>query len=413
MISRRTFAVGTLGALAAPRVSFGQSGAQAAVFYASVGPQLTLYHADIERVTLVRQSSVLLPANVQYAWRHPSAPRLYVVSSNGGPGVPGDKHFATAFAIDPRTGALQPEGPSAALRSRPIHVSVDNAGAYVLIAHNDPSGVTVIGIDQDGTLGKEVAQVAGLDVGVFAHQIRVTPSNEGAILVTRGNDATATKPEDPGALKVFRFKDGQLTNRASIAPGGGHGFGPRHLDFHPAQPWVYVSLERQNKLQVYRLEDDTLGPAPLFSKATLGEPGNVRPMQIAGTVHAHPGGRYVYVANRGDALTGFQDKKVFLGGENNIAVFAIDPRTGEPSLIQNADTHGFHTRTFSCDPSGRVLLAANIASRLVREGDKVQMQPATIVAYKIGPDGKLTFAKSWDVDTGDWTQFWSGFVPLA
>jgi len=57
------------------------------------------------------------------------------------------------------------------------------------------------------------------------------------------------KPEDPGALKIFGFEDGQLTNRASIAPGGGYGFGPRHLDFHPAQPWVYVSLERQNKLE--------------------------------------------------------------------------------------------------------------------------------------------------------------------
>jgi 6-phosphogluconolactonase (cycloisomerase 2 family) len=51
---------------------------------------------------------------------------------------------------------------------------------------------------------------------------------------------------------VFSFKDGQLANRGSIAPNGGYGFGPRNLDFHPGLPLVYVSLERQNRLDVYR-----------------------------------------------------------------------------------------------------------------------------------------------------------------
>jgi 6-phosphogluconolactonase len=412
LISRRAFTAGAASVLASPRLTLAQPKPSAAVFYASVGPELTLYDPDLESVALTRRASVLLPANVQYAWPHPSARWLYAVSSNGGPGVLGDKHFATAFTIEPKTGALEARGPSATLRSRPIHVSVDKAGTYVLIAHNNPSGVTVLRINGDGSLGEEVAQ-DGLDIGIFAHQIRVTPSNKAAILVTRGNDATPAKLEDPGALKVFGFEYGKLSNRASIAPGGGYSFGPRHLDFHPTKPWVYVSLERQNKLQVYALEDDTLRHAPLISKDTLAEPGNVRPMQIAGTVHVHPNGRYVYIANRGDALTSFQDQKVFLGGENNIAVFEIDAATGEPMLIQHADTQGFHARTFACDPSGRVLMAANLEARLVREGDRIRMQPATIACYRIGTDGKLSFVRSYDIETGGKMQFWSGFVALV
>ena len=47
------------------------------------------------------------------------------------------------------------------------------------------------------------------------------PSNRTAILVTRGNNAGDGKPEDPGAIKTFRFEDGVLTNLASIAPGNG------------------------------------------------------------------------------------------------------------------------------------------------------------------------------------------------
>ena len=57
--------------------------------------------------------------------------------------------------------------------------------------------------------------------------------------------------------KTFSFKDGVLTNLAAIQPGDGMRFGPRHLDFHPTQPWVYVSVESQNKLHVYKLDSAT------------------------------------------------------------------------------------------------------------------------------------------------------------
>ena len=91
-----------------------------------------------------------------------------------------------------------------------------------------------------------------------------------------------------------------LSNLAAIAPNGGYGFGPRHLDFHPTQPWVYVSLERQNKLYMYRMQGDSLEPAAAFMRDTLADPANVKPRQLAGTIHVHPNGRFVYVVNRAD-----------------------------------------------------------------------------------------------------------------
>src|SRR5439155_11485141 len=322
MIDRRSFAALLAGAVATPRTAWSQMTSNKAVFYASVGPALTRYLIDVEAASLTRQDPVMLPANLQYAWRHPSAPFLYVATSNGGSaslGIKGDKHFLSALRIDSGSGALQPHGAPAALASRPIHMSLDRSGAYALAAYNNPSGATVHRINADGTVGEEVKQVAPLDGGIFAHQIRTTPANDAAILVTRGNDAAGGKPEDPGALKVFSFKDGQLANRASIAPGGGYGFGPRHLDFHPSGQWAYISLERQNKLHVYKLQDDTLDLQPLFSKDTLAAPGNIQPRQLAGTIHVHPNGRYVYVANRSGAMTDFQGKQVYLGPTRHAA----------------------------------------------------------------------------------------------
>ena len=45
-------------------------------------------------------------------------------------------------------------------------------------------------------------------------------------MVTRGNNASKTKPEDPGALKLYGFDNGVLNPLASIAPGGKGGQRP-------------------------------------------------------------------------------------------------------------------------------------------------------------------------------------------
>jgi 6-phosphogluconolactonase len=418
MINRRTFAALLAGTVAAPKSAWSQSVTAKTVFYASIGPELSLFEIDVADAALQKRGAVTLPANVQYAWPHPSKRYLYVVSSSGGPGVAGTAHVASAFRIDPASGALQPHGEPQMLPSRPIHTSVDRAGEYLLTAYNDPSNVTVHRIKGDGTIGDLVSQPAKLDTGIYGHQFRTTPGNQTAILVTRGNNAEGTKPEDPGALKLYGFKGGVLTGMASIAPGSGAGtglgFGPRHLDFHPTQPWVYVSIERQNKLHAYKLQDDGgLSRDPIFVKDTLGDPANRKPAQGAGPIHVHPNGRFVYLTNRNQGEVEFEGKKIFNGGENSVAVFSIDQQTGEPTLIQTIDGRGIHLRTFGLDPSGRLLVAASIRPMPAREGNEVKVLTAGLMVYRVGSDGKLDFARKYDVDTGKGQQFWSGMVPLA
>ena len=418
MITRRTFTTllaGMAGVAATPRFPWSQTAMSKTVLYASVGPELTLFDIDMANAALTKRDAVTLPANIQYAWPHPSTRYFYVVSSNGGPGViPGDTHLASAFRLDPGSGALTPHGEPQALPSRPIHCCVDAAGEYLLTAFNFPSAVTVHRINRDGTLGDLVRQPTQPDSGIFAHQIRTTPSNQSVILVTRGNNAGEAKPEDPGALKVFGFNSGVLTNQASIAPGTGLGFGPRHLDFHPRQPWVFVAVERQNQLYVYKLQPDNfVAPDPLFITTTLADPGNVRPGQAAGAIHVHPTGQFVYVTNRNSGVVDFEGKKVSNGGENNIAVFAIDQATGKPTLIQHSEARAIHLRTFSIDSSGRLLVAASIVPMAVRDGNTVTTLAAGLSVYRLGSDGTLDFVRKYDVDTGKFMQFWSGMVTLA
>jgi 6-phosphogluconolactonase len=409
MLTRRSTNALLAGMAAAPSIAWGAR--TGAAFYNAVGPTMTCWRADIGGTALTRQDSVTLPALIQYAWRNPAKPILYVASSNFVPmGDAAGKHHLTAFRIDPATGALSAFGAPVPIRARPINITVDAAGKWLLTAYNIPSTMSVHPLGPDGAIGEEVKQAGKIDGGIYAHQIRMLPSNNALVLVTRGNNPTSSKPEDPGALKVKALKNGQLSDLASIAPASGYGFGPRHVDMHPTKPWMYVSIERQNQLQMYRLRGDGMDPAPAFILTTLAEPGNLHPEQMAGPIHIHPSGRFVYLGNRASGLIEVEGKKVAAGGENSIAVFSIDPSSGEPRMTQTIDTHGYHPRTFSIDPSGRMLVVANLLAQPVRDGDSVKTQPATLSAYKIGDDGKLTYVRSHDIETNGMTQWWSGFI---
>jgi hypothetical protein len=224
------------------------------------------------------------------------------------------------------------------------------------------------------------------------------------ILVARGNAPSATRPEDPGSVHVYGYAEDRLSELESIAPNGGFNFQARHLDFHPTRPWAYLTLERQNKLEVYlRLEDGTLDPHPLFIKDTVR---TTLPGQITSTVHIHPNGKFVYVGNRRAT-----------GPENSIGVFAIDQNSGEPTLIQSVDTRGISPRTFALDPRGRLLVAANQLPQTSGDPGETTV-PMSLAVFRIRRDGELEFVRKYDVSTEgrrvDPTGglFWVGIVPF-
>ena len=386
-----------------------------AALYQSVGDQLTHFEVDIDAATLTRRASITLPSNVQYVWPHPSRKYLTVSTSDAASGNtpnPGKVHRLCALRVD-ANGALALHGEAQALPSRPIHHCVDRSGHYALTAFNNPSNITVHRIGADGTVGAQVPQTSKIDAGIYAHQVTVTPSNRLVVFPARGNDARPDKAEDPGGIKVFNFKDGQLTPAANIG-GGKNGFDyrPRHVDYHPLQPWLYANIESQNEMHMHRISGDSITPEPAFAKTTLAAPRDPKMHQTTSAIHVHPNGRFVYTANRADSTVDFGGEKVFAGGENSIAVFAINADSGEPTLIQSIDPQTHHVRTFGIDPSGRLLICASIRDMWVRDGNDVRVAPAAMSVFRIGSDGKLTFVRKYDTESGGKLQWWAGIMGL-
>lgn len=388
-------------------------GAAGLALYAAIGPELVHYVPDVASCTLERRAALRLPQNIHYAWPDPQGRCLYVGTSEGFPGVPGVHNQLHALRIDAGSGALAAHGAPVALRARPIHLTLDHPGRHVVVAYNAPFA-SVHRIARNGTLGEAVPQPEGLDVGHYPHQVRITPSGKAAIIVSRGHRLRKDKPAEPGGLQVFGYRHGVLSNKAVVAPDGGDGFGPRHLDFHPSKPWVYVSLELQNQLHFYRLDGELPCAAPLAVRDTLAKKRNVAPSQMAGPIHVHPNGRYVYIANRANGTVEFEGRRFFAGGENTLAVFAIDQRSGVPTLIQHIDTRGLHCRTFAIDPSGRMLIAAHVNGAHVRSTSTLNGYiPACLSTFRIGRDGRLTYVTQYDVHTEEAARLWLYWAGLV
>jgi len=391
----------------AKQASAEPAASRAAALYAANGHEFIRYEVSAADATLTKRETVILPGVAQYAWPSPSLKHLYIVWT-GGQSAAG-AHGLTVFDVEPGTGKLSKHGDDVPLKYRPIHVTVDRDGTHALVAYNNPSAVTVFNINPDGGIGSQVDEPPDLDLGIYTHQVKVAPSNKQVIIIGRGN---YDHEHDPGSIHVYNYDRGVLSKLQVVAPGGGVNFHPRHLDFAVNAPWLFVSLEAEHRLQTYRVDKDgKLSDAPLFSKNTLANPSAIKPEdgEQTGTVHVHPNGKVVYTANRGTGTVAYEGKQVFAGGENNIAVFDIDPKTGEAKLVQNIDTHGIIPRTFALDPSARILVAANQNSRLVRDGDKVTKVPESLALYRVLPDGKLAFVRTYPLDdVPGGNLFWMG-----
>ncbi len=134
---------------------------------------------------------------------------------------------------------------------------------------------------------------------------------------------------------------------------------------------------------------------------------------MTGAIHVHPNGRFVYVSNRASGTIDVGAKPIWEGGENTIGVYAVDQKTGEPTRIQNIDSGGMHARTFALDDGGRILVAANQNAVTRRDGATETRVPASLAAFRIAADGKLSFVRKYDVETGQGRSLmWVGLLTL-
>jgi 6-phosphogluconolactonase len=390
--------------------------------YCSLGRELQVHRLDLASGALTLVQRLTMPETVQYGWPNRARTRLYVATSGSGPmaKVKVPDHFVQAFTIL-ASGVLEPLEPPVRLRNRPLHLTLDRTEEHLLLAYNDPPGVTVHRITPSGAVGEEIAQPT-LDFGVTVHQVRVTPPGTIVVVPACAHHETGAIA---GSVGLFSYRGGKLGSLARIEADparaaqwrgirhGAHGFAARHVDFHPTGPWMYLCVETQAEVHLYDYDADGVALAPRCIKSTLEGVARGRSAQMASAIHVHPSGRYLYVTNRAWETEPFKDRKVFVGGVNDIAVFALDPTTGEPSLIQHVDTLGIFPRTFGIDATGTVLVVGNQEPFDIRAGDEIQRVVPSLVVFRVGDDGRLSRLQKYDHPDNGQVCFWVGVETIA
>lgn len=388
-------------------------GARASL-YVAADRTLTHWAIDAGSCTLEKRGEVELPNTIQFGRPHPSRPVLYL-SCGVAPGVNDAGDWACALALDPETGAPSVLAPPTALPGRALHLTTDGAGTHLVLAHTRPAMVSVLRLAEDGTIVDAVEQRPGIDVGVFPHQVRITPDDAWCLCVSRGLPsphawkASAEPQVEPGSLHVFAWSDGHLGESSTIVLGDGHHFGPRNLDFDG--PWTVLGLETQNELVVFGPDDGgSLDPEPRQRLSTLAHP-DAEIHQGVGPVLVHPQRGVVYTANRAyrPGVVAAQEKVVPAAAENTVVVHAIDPDTGALTELQRIDSGGACPRTLSLDPTGRMLVVANSETYGIDHGDRVDRVPMNLSTFRVGADGRLAAVRRYETD-GRADLAWSGIA---
>ncbi len=269
----------------------------------------------------------------------------------------------TAFAVNPATGVLTQLNQVASGGTLPCYLSFDKTGKHLMVANYGTGSVAIFALNSDGSLGRRTAfmQHQGHSVnprrqaGPHAHFAQVSPDNRYLLSVDLGLDQIL--------VSKFDARTGTVTPNdppyVSVTPGTG----PRHFVWADNGHRLYAVSELGSTAFGF---DYNQGKLSQFQSQTTMPPG-FKGSNSGAEIQISPDGRFIYTSNR---------------GANTIAQFAIAPKTGRFSLVQDVSTQGKNPRMFQLDPSGGYVWAGNQDSANVvvfkRDAASGKLTPAGI-----------------------------------
>lgn len=300
---------------------------------ATPGIRLAYFDPAAEQFTV--EASWPAP-DASYLAMSPDGVVLYAVDEGG-------RGAVSSFVVE-ATGHLHRFGSRTTEGAEPCHLMVHPGGTHLLTANYGSGSVAVHPLLPDGGIGaiSDLVQHAGSgpdpdrQTGPHAHMVATDPSGAVVLAVDLGADAVYSSRLDP--------VDGRLTGIAAspMPPGSG----PRHLVFHPTQPFVYVANELSGTVAVCAYQGSTGALTLLAQYATApgeGADGTARP-NYPGEILISADGRHVYVSNRGD---------------ESIAAFAVAEDGARLEPAGRWSCGGSWPRDLTLSPDGRFLFCAN------------------------------------------------------
>ncbi|MCR9292731.1 MAG: lactonase family protein [bacterium] len=306
-----------------------------------------------------RKTGGLLPRGVFELGTSPShlalnatGDRLYSTNETDRVGAEG-QGTVSAFEIDPQSGNLRLLNTVTSGGAGPTYASLHPSGRYLLVANYFGGSVSVLPINEDGTLGEATdIKVDQGEIGpthathapdgsfafsghdrTHAHMIQSDPQGKFVLHVDLGLDQ----------ILVWRFDAarGKLSPNQPPSVQLPPGDGPRHFYFHPSQPWLY-SIQEEGSTVVLFDFDSSLGT--LTPRQTVSSlPPTYAGSNFCSEILVSKDGRFLYAGNR---------------LHDSVGIFAINPE-GKLKFLDYEWTRGNYPRSFEFDPSGDYFYTCN------------------------------------------------------
>lgn len=259
--------------------------------------------------------------NPSYLAYSPDKKNIYAVNEN-------ENGAVTSFKVE-KDGRLTLLNTVSANGAHPCHIAINNSGDKMAVS-NYTGGTASLHSIKDGAI-TEAFQILDHNTDSIASHVHSAEFLKDDLFIS-----------DLGRNQFYQYKlagDTYKIESNSIINIEGNP-GPRHFSITKDGDFIYIINEYGGSITSVKKTDS--GFKQIDFDSTLDE--NYKEENKCADIHLSKDERFLYGSNR---------------GENTIAVFKRNTKTGEIDKIQSISVHGDWPRNFTIDPTGKFLLVAN------------------------------------------------------
>lgn len=256
---------------------------------------------------------------------------------------------------------------------RPRHIVISPDGRYLVLAVHGGGAYNVLPIGSNGELG----HVTGIlkEVGSSQHPHHQTSAHPHSMVIDASGRYLLATDQGCDRLSVFTLEDGRIMRRHQTLLKQGDG--PGHLVSHPSGQFFYVSNASNGSVAGYRFIEATGEISTEICRSRTSTSTDKMWNQNVLTIPAS--GKFLYSSvNAGQS-----------GNSGGIAVWRINPVTGELSHIQMWGEKKFSSQVLVSTRDGRGLLVVDSGQhRVVHiriDSDNGQIRNISTLAEIVNP----------------------------